>query len=323
MKRTLLLNDEQRSALFSAMRDIGAYQCDMQKSLAKASATQKADGSIVTDVDKESQRRIAEVLTQIAPGIPMLGEENPHDVNAAIMKSPGPIWVVDPLDGTSSYTEGYNEFGINVALLDAPDSTGNRHASFGAVYFPKKQELFYTTAHGASAMLTVDDHGHFSEPKMLQCNKALNDTQPIRIAIGFTDGIHTHTNAQGIEVTSYNNGLPLFADSGHLLAPSKHTAGYRVARVLKDGYHASIFNKPAAIWDIAALEALIRGAGGCMYSLHANGSVSDTPYFGADASRYHNGTLFANPPYLCMHERMLRELGDIGPVISEGAGRYR
>lgn len=305
MKRTLQLNDDQRQTLFDALRDIGAYQCSVQKTLAKTSAKQKDDGSIVTDVDKESQRRLTEILTSISP-YPVLGEENPKDVNAVIMNSAGPIWVVDPLDGTKSYSEGYDEFGINVALLDTPDSTGNRHVNFGAVYFPAKRELFYTTPRGLSALATVNTDGSFSTPKMLQCNKELKDTQPIRIAIGYND-----------------NGLPLFAESGHIMAHSKHTGGYRTARVLKDNYHVASFHAPAAIWDIAALEALIRGAGGRMYSLHANGSISDTPYFGADASRYHDGKLFTNPPYLCMHERMLRELSDVRQVVSNGASAQR
>lgn len=306
MKASTRITEDQRNALFATMREVGAYQCEQQESAAKT-ATRKADGSIVTHVDPQSQQRIIATLQGFTPTYPIIAEEaRGGSANEAAIQSNGPVWVIDPLDGTKSYVEGYHEFGINVALLSAPDTSGNRTAEFGAVYFPAKREMYFTNTHGTSTMEQYGEDGSIIATQPLRCRSDAKETAPLKIAIGYND-----------------NGLRHFAESGHILAHSRHTAGYRTARLLKDDYHVASFDAPVAIWDIAALAALVRGANGHMFSLHANGSVSDTPYFGADASRYHHGVLFANPPYLCMHEDMLHELDSTYPVIRERAGHQR
>lgn len=305
MGYSTLLKDDDRNMLLRAMQRIGTYQC-AQQARAKTSARTKIDGSIVTDIDKASQDQLIEALRQIEPHYPVLSEEREHSKNMRAMKHDGPIWVVDPLDGTKSYSEGYDEFGINVALLSAPAADGNRTAVFGAAYFPAKHELYFTSTHGTSVSVTFREDGSIDETKPLRCTRSVLPESPLRIAIGYND-----------------SGLPHFDTSGHAITASKHTGGYRTARVLKDGYHAACFEAPAAIWDIAALDALVRGAGGNMFSIHADGTVTDTPYFGADATRYHAGKLFANPPYICMHKSLLEKTDLAQPAIGTRTGHQR
>src|SRR5262245_57957112 len=66
-------------------------------------------GDWVTDVDRASERAIAEFLRSETPAIPMQGEE----FGGA---SEGLRWVVDPLDGTTNYLHGFWAVGVSAAL---------------------------------------------------------------------------------------------------------------------------------------------------------------------------------------------------------------
>ncbi len=71
----------------------------------------KADGSPVTEADREAERAIRRVLGEAFPDIPVVGEE---EGGAA-----GPRhWIVDPIDGTLSFSRGVPLFGTLIALVE-------------------------------------------------------------------------------------------------------------------------------------------------------------------------------------------------------------
>jgi myo-inositol-1(or 4)-monophosphatase len=81
-------------------------------------------GDWVTDVDRSSERAIAEFLRSETPAIPTQGEE----FGGA---SEGLRWVVDPLDGTTNYLHGFWAVGVSVALVaDETPIAGAVHAPF-------------------------------------------------------------------------------------------------------------------------------------------------------------------------------------------------
>lgn len=69
----------------------------------------------VTDVDRGSERLIAEALTQAVPGSEVLGEELSPDRPAGGRE--GILWVVDPLDGTTNYLHDYPQYAVSIAAL--------------------------------------------------------------------------------------------------------------------------------------------------------------------------------------------------------------
>jgi myo-inositol-1(or 4)-monophosphatase len=85
----------------------------------------------VTDVDRGSEKLIAEALTKAVPGSDVLGEEfSPNGPQASRKDSrqraqstqspappPGLLWVVDPLDGTTNYLHGYPQYAVSIAAL--------------------------------------------------------------------------------------------------------------------------------------------------------------------------------------------------------------
>lgn len=81
-------------------------------------AEQKADKSPVTAADREAEALIEEGLKEIAPEIPMVGEEAASSGRIPDFTK-GPFWLVDPLDGTKEFISKNGEFTVNIALVES------------------------------------------------------------------------------------------------------------------------------------------------------------------------------------------------------------
>ena len=88
----------------------------------------KGDGSPVTEADTRSHDAICSALE--GTGHPVLSEEGSHDVRG------GPVWIVDPLDGTADFVDRTGEFTVMAGL--ARDG----RPSAGAVYWPAGGVLY-------------------------------------------------------------------------------------------------------------------------------------------------------------------------------------
>ncbi len=64
----------------------------------------------VTEVDRESERLIAEVLRAETPRSHLMGEEG-----SPSLRREGLVWIVDPLDGTTNFLHGYPQFAVSIA----------------------------------------------------------------------------------------------------------------------------------------------------------------------------------------------------------------
>lgn len=73
-------------------------------------------GDVVTEVDVEAQRRIAQELQELYPGFGLLGEEDLSQPGEP-GQSGAPIWVIDPVDGTHNFVKGYPSFCVSIGLV--------------------------------------------------------------------------------------------------------------------------------------------------------------------------------------------------------------
>lgn len=64
-------------------------------------AQRKDDGTWVTEVDRGVERRLRRLVAERFPGHAVLGEEDGRSGPAG-----APTWVIDPIDGTSNYVRG-------------------------------------------------------------------------------------------------------------------------------------------------------------------------------------------------------------------------
>lgn len=88
--------------------------------LGELNAWHKAPGEVVTSGDIEAERLLIRRLAELAPGVPVLGEEAAAadpSLPAALANAPR-LWLVDPLDGTANFVAGSPDWAIMVALLE-------------------------------------------------------------------------------------------------------------------------------------------------------------------------------------------------------------
>lgn len=96
----------------------------------------KADGTFLTEADLAVQSRIANELKTYWPEILFLGEEMPAVEQQTLLRSGEPIWILDPLDGTSNYASGIPFYSVSLALIE------QGQLKIGLVYDPERDECF-------------------------------------------------------------------------------------------------------------------------------------------------------------------------------------
>jgi len=104
----------------------------LSRKYGKSKVRYKADRSIVTEADLESERRIRSILRANFPGDSFLGEEM-----GLRRGSSGRTWVIDPLDGSTNYSIHNPFFSVSIALIVSNEPV------LGVVFYPCQEELFY------------------------------------------------------------------------------------------------------------------------------------------------------------------------------------
>jgi len=103
----------------------------------------KADGSPVTAADRAAEREIRALLKQSAfGGLDVVGEEMGLEGGGSRH-----YWLIDPIDGTKSFTRGLPLYGVMLALVDRKAET----ALAGVIGLPALAET-YAAARGLGAV---------------------------------------------------------------------------------------------------------------------------------------------------------------------------
>ncbi|MBL4639022.1 MAG: 3'(2'),5'-bisphosphate nucleotidase CysQ [Kordiimonadaceae bacterium] len=76
----------------------------------------KADQSPVTEADRRGEEIITKALLEMAPEIPVVGEEAKSEGMCPDI-SGGTFWLVDPLDGTKEFVKKGSDFTVNIGLI--------------------------------------------------------------------------------------------------------------------------------------------------------------------------------------------------------------
>jgi fructose-1,6-bisphosphatase/inositol monophosphatase family enzyme len=83
-----------------------------------ADVSRKASGSIVTQIDREVENRLAEVVATLLPNSLVIGEEKvAADPNLLSCIDEEWVWLIDPIDGTANFVEGKKPIAMMIALL--------------------------------------------------------------------------------------------------------------------------------------------------------------------------------------------------------------
>lgn len=90
------------------------------RNLAGSDVVEKTGPSdVVTVADRAAEVQLSRRLAELVAGSRVIGEEGVH-ADPAVLKhfaSDDPVWVIDPIDGTSAFAKGETAFAVMVALV--------------------------------------------------------------------------------------------------------------------------------------------------------------------------------------------------------------
>jgi myo-inositol-1(or 4)-monophosphatase len=186
----------------------------------------------VSSADLLSDRVIASAIGSAFPGHRLLSEER-VDGDLADFDFSGPLWVVDPIDGTANYLHGHPHVAVSIAF--ARDGV----VQAGVVHAPFMQETF-TAVRGEGAFLN-GERIRVAEPESLARSI---------ISTGFP---HLRTDVSSL-VERVRKLLEGCADIRRSAAPALDIAWVAAGRL--DAHTETLFP-----WDVAAATLIAREAG--------------------------------------------------------------
>ena len=217
----------------------------------------KEDKSVVTEVDITISHRILTLIKSLFPDAAIISEEEITEEK----DNPPYTFVLDPIDGTDVYSQGFPSFCIALGILDS-----NKEPVGAMIYAPR-----FGVGTDEGAFLRLDPEGEL----LLNGRKFTmkGDKKTVRqLAV-------SSTCIWKFDFTKYRGkARSLGCSILHILLP-----------VLFPSIAASI-NEPSFIWDYAAAHAVIRSQGmdlfapdGSRYvysSSFLNRERSETPVYG-------------------------------------------
>lgn len=199
---------------------------------------------LVTEVDKLSEELLVEKIKFAFPGDAILAEENGcYGDKAADYR-----WVIDPLDGTINYAQGFPLFCISIALQHCQQTI------VGVVYAPVLREMFWATL----------GEGAYLNGKRLQVSEKTKLSQGV-LATGFPydRAIHPDNNVNFFsKIVTKVRGIRRTGSAAYDLC--------NVAAGRFDGYWELKLN----LWDIAAAQLIVKEAGGIVRPLSDCSSIA-------------------------------------------------
>ena len=199
----------------------------------------KADGSYVTNADLQLSEVLEKQLAEIIDA-PVISEENITSIDVDDLRALKEWWLIDPIDGTANYLEGYPGYSINVSLI--------RHGRpvLGVIAIPEESTI-YSAREGGGAYKTDSDSG---QDAAIEAKTSWH--APLKFGTFYKlDDAHRNRLASMLEKLggSFDNCEPLGA-------ALKYTSVAEGTFDIAGGW------TPLKIWDVAAADILLKEAGG-------------------------------------------------------------
>lgn len=194
---------------------------------------------VVTEADKKSEEVIKGMVREMFPTHGILAEESGSEHCGAEWR-----WVIDPLDGTTNFSQGLPVFNVSIAVEH------NGEAQVGVVFAPYLGELFHAVKGG----------GAFFNGRRIECSHKTRFEEAVLA-----------TGAPYDRKTNSDNNLP------EIVKIAPEVRGIRrlgsaaldlcyVAAGFFDGYWELALQR----WDVAAGALIAREAGAVVESIREN-----------------------------------------------------
>ena len=230
--------------LADILRQVGNLLLDRRSS--REFTFRRQDTSVSASVDIEAHNFLVCALSELLPGVPVLSEE---DSAARSSARPDKYWLIDPLDGTASFVDGYAGFVTQAALIHRCQPVA------AAVHAPAFDETYLAEAGGGAVR-----NGFRCRVQLRPITEwTLTDNYPV---------------AKGIAADLMRDwSIPNYLECGSI--------GLKICRVAEG--NADIFIKDVTVrdWDVAAPGLILEEAGGIL----TDGTGRRFPYRGLFENR--------------------------------------
>ena len=238
-------------------REAGAYIKKERASFSVEKVERKHAHDYVSYVDKGSEQLIVKALRALLPEAGFITEEGTAkgDDVGCLKDEEGCTWVVDPLDGTNSYSQGLPVFCVSIGV------TYKGECVVGVVYAPYLDEL-YTAVKGEGAWF--GKAGEVSDATRLHVSSKESLKECV-VASGFPYDKATHPINNIREVSIVIPQVRGFRRMGSAAYDLCCTAMGTI-----DAYWEFNLN----LWDVCAGQLIVREAGGQVVPLCDNRKIS-------------------------------------------------
>lgn len=241
--------EELLDAAVRIARGAGEIQCASFRSRNLAIRTKSNVYDVVTRVNKECEAYIVRSILERYPDHAILGEEDGEQGTAGSDYR----WVIDPLDGTTNFSQGLPLFTVSIALQYCGKTV------IGAVYAPVLDELYTATAGGGAFLQTASG----GVQRLVVGRKESLATSVLATGFPYDKDVDPDNNSDNVaRIVPHVRDLRRLGSAAYDLCC--------VAAGWLDGYWELALHE----WDVCAAELIVREAGGVVSDLRADRGVS-------------------------------------------------
>jgi histidinol-phosphatase len=243
--------------------------------------TTKPDNTPVTDADRAVETAIREALATHRESDGLVGEEFGSDKGSS-----GRYWVIDPIDGTKNFMRGVPTWATLIALVQV-DASGNEEVVVGIASAPALARRWAAAkGHGATVRFNgADNLADFldSSDDHADDSNSLNPNEK-RISVSKVSSL-SDASISYSDFVGWGDHLEPFQK---MLAGAWRTRGigdFWSHMLVAEGAVDVAIEPSLALWDMAALDIIVREAGGTF----TNTAGHNGPFGGSGVST--NGVL--------------------------------
>lgn len=248
--------DRERSLALDLARSCGALALSYQTGGLLATRDKPDGEGPVTRADTEVNARIVDALRRAFPADDVIGEES-----AALSTGAARCWYVDPIDGTTEFARGEDEWAVQIGLcvdghpvLGVVHEAGAGRLAWGQLW--RGEATAELETHGQQRPLRTGDAALAGLRLISSKSHASPQIREVMQALAITDDRNLRVGSMGVKMTA-------------------------VARGVADLYvHASRGTK---LWDVCAPHAVLLAAGGQVSDVRGEPLVYDPRHLGNDA----------------------------------------
>lgn len=198
----------------------------------------KADGTVVTIADKQSEKQIRRAIQKAFPKDGILGEEFEEKKGETRWR-----WIIDPIDGTLSYAQGVPLYGVLIGVEDQE----TRMCPVGVIHVPALGETVHAQRGRGCFWQRVRGRSRVSEPARVSRVDRLEDAVLLS-----TDFWHS-------PVEGRREALARLAARTRVQRTWADCYGYVLVAT---GRAELMLDTVMKVWDCAPLQPILEEAGG-------------------------------------------------------------